>query len=32
MPSELARLIHAWTALPEHIRRAILTLADVCLG
>jgi hypothetical protein len=30
LPSDLARLIDAWPKLPEHIRRAILTLADGC--
>jgi hypothetical protein len=27
---DLARLVDAWPKLPEHVRRAILTLADSC--
>jgi hypothetical protein len=30
LPQDLSRLIDAWPKLPEHIRRAILTLADGC--
>jgi hypothetical protein len=30
LPSDLVRLIDAWPKLPDHIRRAILTLADGC--
>jgi hypothetical protein len=30
LPADLARLVDAWPKLPEHIRRAILTLADGC--
>jgi len=27
---DLARVVRAWPRLPEHVRRAILTLADGC--
>jgi hypothetical protein len=30
LPADLARLVDAWPKLPEHVRRAILTLADGC--
>jgi hypothetical protein len=30
LPPDLARLVEAWPKLAEHIRRAILTLADGC--
>jgi hypothetical protein len=30
LASDLVRLIVAWPMLPEHVRRAILTLVDGC--
>jgi hypothetical protein len=30
LPPDLAQLVNAWARLPEHVRRAILTLADGC--
>jgi hypothetical protein len=30
VPADLARLIDAWPKLPDHVRWAILTLADGC--
>jgi hypothetical protein len=28
LPADLARLVEAWPKLPDHVRRAILTLID----
>jgi hypothetical protein len=30
LDDDLARLVDLWPNLPEHVRRAIITLADSC--